>query len=215
MARNQKPIVGYLRHTRDGLIGETGLGYSYLLASNGLFIRAENALLRATIQVAPAEVRGLAPLTESLELVHGRIPWSLVEATTNLYGLDHELYMAVAWQAGAYQRVVPSQTGSPASVQYQRPRGVLLDVHTHGSMGAFFSSTDDADEQGFQLYAVLGRLDLPVREVGLRLGVHGYFAPLDWGEVFDRPPPLWLQVVTGRPTFVGGEARVPPDGGNR
>lgn len=204
--------VGYLVNTPGGPVGDAGIGYNYILASNGLFLRASNPLLSATIQVAPAEVRGLAPLAERLTLTHGRIPFSLMEFVLHfLQGPGpEELYLAVVWQDGAYQRVIPEQTGTPASVQYQRARRVLLDVHTHGKMSAFFSSTDDHDEQGFQLYMVLGRLDQPVKEVALRLGVYGYFAPLDWGEVFDRPPPTWLEVVTSRPNFTEGEPHVPP-----
>ena len=205
--------VGYLTNHKSGLEGEPGIGYDYILAANGLFIRASNPLLSATIQIAPAEVRGLAPLTERLELTHGRIPFGLIQTALWLLsdaGASHEVYMGVVWENGAYQRVFPEQTGSPASVQYQRARGVLLDIHTHGKMSAFFSGTDDHDEQGFQLYMVLGRLDHPViHEVALRLGVFGYFAPLDWDEVFDQPPPAWVKVVTASPNLTEGEPGVP------
>jgi PRTRC genetic system protein A len=204
--------VGYLTNTPQGLKGEPGIGYNYLLAANGLFLRASNPLLSATIQVAPADVRGLAPLTEELTLAHGRIPFRLMEPTlTFLTSWGCELYLGVVWKDGAYEKVIPVQTGSPASVQYERRPHTLLDVHTHGKMRAFFSGTDDRDERGFQLYMVVGRLDLPVKEVALRLGIYCYFAPLDWGEVFDRPPPPWLEVVTSRPNFSEGEPHVPPD----
>ena len=204
--------IGYLHNTHGGPVGDAGMGYNYILAANGLFLRASNPLLSATIQVAPAEVRGLVPLTERLELTHGRIPFKNVEIVlTILSNPDRELYLGVVWENGGYHHVVPVQTGTPASVQYQRPQHVLLDVHTHGRMSAFFSSTDDRDEQGFQLYMVVGRRDQPVQQVALRLGVYGYFALLDWSEVFDRPPPPWLQVVSGHPNFSEGGRGVPPD----
>lgn len=205
--------VGYLTNTAKGLEGESGIGYNYILAANGLFLRASNPLLSATIQIAPAEVRGLGHLTERLELTHGRIPWSLMEYVLHFLVSPgrEELYLAVVWENGAYQRVIPTQSGGPTSVQYQRARHVLLDIHTHGKMRAFFSGTDDRDEQGFQLYMVVGRLDHLVKEVALRLGGYGYFAPLDWSEVFDRPPPSWLKVVTARPNFTERETHVPPD----
>ena len=199
--------VGYLTNTVQGLVGDPGIGYDYILAANGVFLRASNPLLTATIQIAPAEVRGLAPLTESLELVNGRIPLELIQNTLTFDTLGHrefyerEFYMAVVWQDGVYHEVIPGQHGSPASVEYQRPRHALLDLHTHGKMSAFFSGTDDRDEQGFQLYAVLGRLDQPVKEVALRLGVYGCFAPLAWDEVFIEPLPSRLQVVSPVPNF--------------
>ncbi|MDO8715567.1 MAG: hypothetical protein Q7J73_01985, partial [Dehalococcoidales bacterium] len=50
---------------------------------------------------------------------------------------------------------------------------------------AFFShQTDDKDETGLKLYAVVGRLNAaPV--VKLRVGVYGYFQTLAWRDVFD------------------------------
>ena len=193
--------VGYLVNTRQGLVGERGIGYDYILAANGLFIRASNPLLRATIQVAPAEVRGLAPMQEEVELVHGRIPFSLLATTLAVSTLGgHEVYMGVLWRGGLYGAVYPEQTGAVTRVAYQRPQNVLLDLHTHGNMNAFFSGTDDRDEQGFQLYAVIGRLDQPVKEVALRLGIYGYFAPLAWDEVFIEPLPSQLQVIPPSPT---------------
>lgn len=35
----------------------------------------------------------------------------------------------------------------------------ILEIHSHNTMGAYFSTTDDADEQQFGLYGVVGRLD--------------------------------------------------------
>jgi len=56
----------------------------------------------------------------------------------------------------------------------------LIEVHSHQRMAAFFSSTDSADEQGFRLYAVLGRLDRDgyEAEIRLRVGVYGHFYEL-------------------------------------
>lgn len=35
---------------------------------------------------------------------------------------------------------------------------VILDTHSHNSMNAFFSATDDANEKNYQLYAVYGKV---------------------------------------------------------
>ena len=116
--------VGYLHNTVQGLEGAPGIGYDYILAANGLFLRASNPLLSATIQVAPAEVRGLVPLTERLELTHGRIPFNLIQTALRLLadaGASHEVYMGIVWENGAYQRVIPEQTGAPAAVRGWRP----------------------------------------------------------------------------------------------
>ena len=65
--------AGYLLNTPKGLVGELGVYYDYVLASNGLFIRAQNSRLQATINIVLAEVRGLLPLEKSIELPGGKV----------------------------------------------------------------------------------------------------------------------------------------------
>ena len=66
---------------------------------------------------------------------------------------------------------------------------MVAEFHSHGSLPAFFSATDDRDEQGFRIYGVTGRLDTVEPELSLRVGVYGHFAPLEWSRVFDGPDP--------------------------
>ena len=44
-------MVGYLVNHPDGLVGERGAYYNYILASNGLFIEAESPLIDARVPV--------------------------------------------------------------------------------------------------------------------------------------------------------------------
>jgi hypothetical protein len=53
-------------------------------------------------------------------------------------------------------------------------------------MGAFWSGTDNGDEQGFRAYGVIGRLD-ERPEIRLRLGVYGYWFPVPVSQLFDGP----------------------------
>ena len=61
--------------------------------------------------------------------------------------------------------------------------------HDHTQTRAFFSGTDDRDEQGFRIYGVVGRLDTLRPELSLRVGVYGHHAPVRWSQVFDGPSP--------------------------
>ena len=78
------------------------------------------------------------------------------------------------------------------------PAGVVAEFHSHGSSRAFFSATDDADELGFRIYGVAGRLDRDRPELSLRVGVYGHFAPVDWPQVFDGPHPN-LRLISKEP----------------
>ena len=89
----------------------------------------------------------------------------------------------------AYRLVVPPQAGTAASLACLPPAGVVAEFHSHGSSRAFFSATDDRDEQGFRIYGGVGRLDAPRPELRLQVGVYGHFAPVDWSQVFGGQEP--------------------------
>ena len=64
--------------------------------------------------------------------------------------------MAVRADPSGYQLFRPAQIAGPLRVVYRPPPDVLLQIHSHGAYPAWFSTTDDADEQGFGLYGVVG-----------------------------------------------------------
>ena len=181
--------MGYLVNHPTGLAGVQGIGYDYVLGSGGVYVQSQGAHLTARVLVAPGSVRGLAPVTEKVELTHGPIPPSLFELGLRWFqdAPDTERFFAVRWDGAAYRLVVPPQVGASVSLTYLPPVGVVAEFHSHGSSRAFFSATDDRDEQGFRIYGVVGRLDAPLPELSLRAGVYGHFAPLEWSQVFDGP----------------------------
>ena len=183
--------MGYLVNHPDGLSGVQGIGYDYVLGSGGVYVQSRSAHLTARVPVAPCEVRGLASVAEKLELTHGPIPAQLFELGLRWFQADPdtERLFAVRWDGRAYRLVVPPQAGTASSLAYLSPAGVVAEFHSHGGARAFFSATDDRDEQGFRIYGVVGRLDAPLPELGLRVGVYGHFAPLDWPQVFGGPDP--------------------------
>ena len=174
-----------------GLSGIQGIGYDYVLGSGGVYVQSESAHLVARVLVAPCQMRGLAPVAEKVSLSHGPIPAQLFELGLRWFqeSPDTERFFAVRWDGQAYRLVVPEQAGTATSLAYRPPAGVVAEFHSHGSLSAFFSATDDRDEQGFRIYGVAGRLDTPCPELSLRVGVYGHFAPLEWSQVFYGPDP--------------------------
>ena len=63
-----KPMIGYLTKRKLGVEGEWGLAYDCILAENGLFLEAQNPLIKARILIGETLVRGLEPLPERVEL---------------------------------------------------------------------------------------------------------------------------------------------------
>ena len=183
--------MGYLVNHDDGLAGTQGIGYDYVLGLDGLYVQSENAHLTARMLVAPCEVRGLAPVAEKVALTHGPIPAGLFELGLRWFrdDPDTERYFAVRRDGNTYRLVVPPQAGTATSLAYRPPAGVVAEFHSHGRSRAFFSKTDDDDEQGFRVYGVVGRLDTPLPELSLRVGIYGHFAPVEWSQVFGGSAP--------------------------
>ncbi|MBA7676844.1 hypothetical protein ES703_85089 [subsurface metagenome] len=141
--------------------------------------------MSARIAVAECDIRGLAPIEPKLSLTYGSIPQRFFDLALNLFLADpsSEHYVAITGDAG-YHFYIPVQDKSAGSVVYEVVNAVVLEMHSHGQMGAFFSTTDNTDETGLKLYAVIGKLNsTPI--VKLRVGVYGYFKALPWKEVFD------------------------------
>ena len=177
--------VGYLVNHQEGISGERGLYYDYIIASNGIFIEAEGSLIAARIPVAECEIRGLAPIETKISLTYGSIPQRFFDLALDLFLADSssEHYVAVVGDAG-YHFYIPVQDKSAGSVVYEVITSVVLEMHSHGHGGAWFSSTDNVDETGLKLYGVVGELNAtPI--VKLRIGAYGYFKDLSWREVFD------------------------------
>ena len=193
--------MGYLVNRPAGLTGVQGIGYDYVLGSGGVYVQSRSAHLTARVLVAPGSVRGLVSVAEKVTLSHGPIPARLFELGLRWFqdDPDTERFFAVRWDGYAYRLVVPTQAGTASSLTYRPPAGVVAEFHSHGSSRAFFSATDDRDEQGFRIYGVAGRLDTDRPELSLRVGVYGHFAPVGWPQVFGGPDPC-LRLMGEEPT---------------
>ncbi|GAI82670.1 unnamed protein product, partial [marine sediment metagenome] len=93
---------------KEGLSGEGGLYYDYIIASNGVFIDAENRLMAARIPVADCEIRGLAPIDTKVSLTYGSIPQRFFNLALDLFLSDTtaEHYVAIVGDAG-YHFYIP------------------------------------------------------------------------------------------------------------
>ncbi len=178
-------LVGYLRKYPDKLVGERGQYYTYIVAANGVFVEASGPLISARVPIADCPIRGLAPAAAMVKLTYGSIPQRFWDLALDAFMAqpDQERYVAITGAAG-YAFQVPEQEVTDSRVTYQNSDNVVLDLHSHAHMPAFFSPQDDTDEVGLRLYGVVGRLNAaPV--VKLRVGVFGYFMSLSWKDVFD------------------------------
>jgi len=184
--------------------------YDYIVAKNGRFKRAGNQYFEACINVENnRNWLSYAFHWPPFVLKIPRLPVSALasiikDARTHWsdYGRFIENYYIINNQGVALR---PTQKGTAGAVSYNlgnyNMQNALMEVHTHPGM-AYFSETDNADEQGFRLYGVLGNINQARPEFCLRLGVYGDFIPLRADEVFEDDI---YQVVDDTPSSLGVE----------
>ena len=185
-------LVTYHIHQRNPLLANDALAYQYILAGNGVFIRAETRFFEVLLPIAPCTVRGLPSLKARFELKIPRIPARLLDAVLadarrarQQNGKLNEVLYQFHHHDQTVQVKKPPQSVTSVSVTAvtQHAPTLFCDLHSHGNMHAFWSGTDNADEQSALLYVVIGKLDSKP-EMRLRVGVYGYWMALPVTAVF-------------------------------
>ncbi|KPL89973.1 Mov34/MPN/PAD-1 family protein [Herpetosiphon geysericola] len=180
-------------------------GIDWLFAANGLFKRATNAALSATICVEQynTSIYGLNALLPSVQWNHhrGLLPASWLDALLNsacdactlpsgmLRPLEKQWF--VIWRNNGVRLIAPTeQHASAGSVRYAMPQEpVLLDIHSHHTMRAYFSGTDDRDDQGLSISMVVGNI-FEKPEAVARLNVYGHRQRIPLTMLFDGLGPF-------------------------
>lgn len=86
---------------------------------------------------------------------------------------------------------VPKQTATAGHIAYEAttPGRLLVDVHSHHEMAAYWSATDNRDDTGLSISAVIGRI-YTRPEIALRLNVYGHHWRIPVDLVFDGLGPF-------------------------
>ncbi|MBV9357888.1 MAG: Mov34/MPN/PAD-1 family protein [Chloroflexi bacterium] len=239
------PRYGYLV-AHAGPPSAHGLIADVVLDGAGLYLAATTATLAIRVRLARLAIPDLPVVPTGISLTHGPIDGSLWQALVARAraALPHEVLLAVVARppaagellvaaAGLYTLVEPQldeagtgdwqpQRASAASVRATPIPDALLEVHSHHTLGAYFSTTDDRDETARRVYGVLGRLDRPNPEVAFRVATgcapHAV-EPVPFDQVFagnpapfrdlslEGPSPRPLRPGSTRPKSRGGEHR--------
>ena len=193
-----KNLVTYHVHQSPVLPESNAIFYQYVIAQNGVFVRAENEFVAACIKVASLNglattIRGLQPLAGWVRLKLPKLPMTLLDtamseaqASVKANQLEETLSYVV-WQNGRYQLIRPNdQQASPTAVVSQTvelEETVVMDMHSHGAAPPYFSPTDNLDETRLRFYGVLGNVNTSPRWL-FRLGIFGYWLELSQDALF-------------------------------
>lgn len=188
--------------------------YDYLLTRQGVFKRTRQPGFGADILIASVSqsIAGLDSYSPEIDFRLPRIPGCWLAQV-----LDHALRAASpAWGSVIFQPVeqmyhfhyftdrrgwrvaIPRQEASTGQVSYQGGADphIILELHSHHGMNAYFSPVDNRDEQGCRFYGVIGHIfDRP--ELRLRLGIYGDFVEFEPLIVFEDLGPFRVSEFPG------------------
>jgi len=189
-------------HVYTGQPLPTPWPYDYVLAREGVVKRIETPHVYAdALASAGRPIAGLASWPLDVRLTVPKIPASRLcsvldharraGSTDLVEQMYHFHFFESGISFGQWRVAVPRQEASVGRVSYRggNEATVGLDLHSHHEMAAYFSSTDDSDEQGARFYAVIGRI-FTGPEIALRLGLYGDWLELDPLFLFDGLGPF-------------------------
>lgn len=177
--------------------------YDYVLCRQGVVKRLQTRHFFANILVAAGQVAGLAEYPVNLAVLDIDVPripatWltrvledARQAGSNGLVARPIEQMYHFHWKEGKWQVSRPKQNASAGQVSYKGgfESSIVLDLHSHHDMGAFFSGTDNRDEQGCRFYAVIGRI-YTRPEIRLRVGIYGDWLELDPLDLFEGLGPF-------------------------
>lgn len=107
-----------------------------------------------------------------------------------------EVYVQTFWdpEQNKYFNYVPLQRVSGASVQFDRDTELekrcplVLETHSHNTMNAFFSGTDNADEKSDRFFGVVGKLNQNSPEWKFSYVCGGERVEVPHDTIFDMEP---------------------------
>lgn len=173
---------------------EPGVFYEYVVAGNGLFIRAERSQFSVMVPIASVKLRGLYDVTSAVELKVERVPgvWlrSVLDSARRAMPCERMYQFHCNGDLHMWRCSTPEQSATPTSVKFKDDGESVIDLHSHNSMPAFFSDTDDGDEQGFRFYCVIGRIDTETPQIRCRVGVYGHHMDVPALDIFDDLGPF-------------------------
>jgi hypothetical protein len=179
----------------------------YWLTQDGAFLCRNHPFFTSDVPTR-RPIKALAAHEPRCVLRYPRVKASTLEFIVGFFGRVYETHRSesvvlLLWDLDSqgYKVLVPEQTAtvwrswdgvcSPLDVSYTvpvlPPRHLLVgDIHCHGNMAAYASSTDRRDERYRDgIHGVVGRIEDEPPEFHLELAIDGYRFALETDDIFE------------------------------
>ena len=196
----------YSYHIGTAGVAESTKANNVILGSNGVFILKRLTINENKVKVltkAGTKIPGLPIIAESVAVkVSNKIPLNILRSILgSFHAISSKMNTEAAAQVfkkpdGTIEIYYPEQEVSGASARYRNDGDaehikhwgesqMILEVHSHNTMGAFFSGTDNANERRPSIYGVFGLFGTKRASSVFRFRYEGLEKKLTLSDIFD------------------------------
>lgn len=192
------PKQNFVEHKIASLETEniTAVKFEYLLAGNGLFIRARRREFSVSLALCLKAIKGLPAAESGIFWCKPQIParvWREILETARAGSapsdFKEDVFMIFwsesdgewKWWKASRARSWSATIADDSAPEYGQ---ACIELHTHPPGAIHFSPADDCDESGkFRVFAILTDIHTEKPKIRFRCGVYEYFVQV---------PALWI-----------------------
>ena len=179
----------------------TAVMFEYLMAGNGLFIRAKRKEFSVCLPVCREPIKGLPQITSGIIWHKPKIPiyiwqqiWENARAGSDSIQFREDVYVVFwherasqwCWKNIGKERSWARTIADDSLSEYSE---ACIELHTHPDGVIHFSSADDRDESGkFRIFGILVDIHTNNPKIRFRCGVYDYFAQIPADYISEMPP---------------------------
>ena len=196
--QRQKEFIGH-RIAKGRFEPVESILYEYLLAGNGVILRAQREEFSVSVPLVSREIKGLPTVFVGIKWHKPKVPTRIWEeiclharVSNSKENFREELYLiywdsdryAWQWSTSSIDRKYASTIADDRRPEYSE---ACIEIHTHPDGAYQFSSADDRDESGkFRIFGIIADVhDKP--KFRFRCGIYDHLIPTPFSWIGHLP----------------------------
>ena len=178
-----------LSHSVAGNLTSNNLPTGFIWAGNGIFRYVTRREFKAVVCHREVHTPGLPEFKQEFKLLVPPVPQTKVKAIIKQIQQEPDLEQLfyLYWRGDRWEVLFPEQECTPSTCiagdRFLEP--AVIEIHSHGAARAFFSGTDDLEEDGCRISTVIGKSNGQL-EIVSRVCVHGLFLPISSNLIYEN-----------------------------
>ena len=194
----EKEFIGH-RIAKERFEPVEAILYDYLLAGNGVLLKARREEFTVSVPLVFREIKGLPIVFVGIEWHKPKVPsriWDEIclhaRISNSKESFKEEIYLIYwnnerdswQWSTSSRDRTYASTIADDSLPEYSE---ACIEIHTHPDGAYQFSSADDRDESGkFRIFGIIVDVhDKP--KIGFRCGIYDHLIPIPFSWVGHLP----------------------------